>query len=173
MRASPVIFLTSRKWKMPPSSVRQKTLPGSVEERNLPRCQSTTCIVMLWHSKTSGVHFMFWSIQFFHGTRLPINTEGSCGLKACEEGLWLQGCQFDSPHHLGNLWDCRGGAMRGNDSLQPFQPLLLKCPYVRQRSTKWPGWQFAGNAGQLPPNETVRVRGTPPGGQNDEECVSW
>lgn len=63
----------------------------------------------------------------------------------------------------------------GNEkhSLQPFQRLLLKCPYVRQRSTKWPGWQFAGNARQLPPNETVRVRGKPPGGQNDEERVSW
>lgn len=37
----------------------------------------------------------------FHRKKLPINTEGSCGLKACEEGLWLQGCQFDSPNHLG------------------------------------------------------------------------
>ena len=33
-------------------------------------------------------------------------------------------------------------------------------------------WQFAGNAGQLPPNETVRVRGKTPGGQTDEEW-SW
>lgn len=46
--------------------------------------------------------------QVFYRKKLPINMEGSCGLKACQESLWLQGCQFGSTDHLG-LCETMGG----------------------------------------------------------------
>lgn len=43
----------------------------------------------------------------FYRKKLPIKKEGSCAWGLVRKALWLQGCQFDSPDHLGisEMWE--------------------------------------------------------------------
>lgn len=65
----------------------------------------------------------------FDRKKIPINMEGSCGLKACEKGLWLQGCQFDS-RPSGNRGD-------GGGEWETLSPPLNNCCWSGHKASKW------------------------------------
>lgn len=62
----------------------QKIVLGSGEERNLTRCQSTTCIVMLWHFKHLECTLCFDAFSFF----CPEEITNQQSRHLWPEGLW-------------------------------------------------------------------------------------
>lgn len=138
---------------LPVWETRQKIFAGNGEEWNLPRCQSATCIVMLWHFKHLECTLCFEASSFpqeeitnQHGGQLW--PEGSWGrFVTARLPVWL-------PRPSGDMRD--GGGEWETLSPSPLTT-AAEVPICKAASFQMIQWQFPGNTGQLPPNETVYV----------------
>lgn len=86
---------------------RQKILAGSGGERNLPRCQSTTCIVVLWHSKHLECSLCFEASSFLQKEITNQKGRQLC-LRACKGGFVTARLPVWLPRPSGNFWDVGG-----------------------------------------------------------------
>lgn len=121
IRAQTRVFLVNfeptsgTKWKMPLFlcvrvcvwQSRQKILAGSGGERNLPRCQSTTCIVVLWHSKHLECSLCFEGSSFLQKEITNQKGRQLC-LRACKGGFVTARLPVWLPRPSGNFWDVGG-----------------------------------------------------------------
>lgn len=133
----------------------QRILAGSGEDWNLPRCQSTTCIVMLWHFKHLECTLCFEASSFPQDE--ITNQQGG---QLWPEGLWGGVATARLPVWLprpsGNIW--WWGEVNELCSL-PYSTTTAEVPICKAASFQMIQWQFSGNTGQLPQNETVTVCG--------------
>lgn len=121
----------------------QNIFAGSDKKQNLPFCQSTTCIVLLYPFK----HLEFTSClgaSRFSGEKIT-NPQGRQLWSEVLGGEFvrLQGCQVDSLDHLGNIRD-GGGEW---ETLSSLEQLLLRCPSVGQWASKWSCGNSLGTLG--------------------------
>lgn len=83
--------------------------------------------------QTSGVHFMFWSIQFSTGRNYQSTRRAAVAWRLARR---VCDCKVASLTPR-TIWEYVRWGRRMRHTLSSPQQLLLKCPYVRQRASKW------------------------------------
>ena len=121
----------------------QQTLAGSDEEPNPPRCQSTICIVVLWHFKHLECTLCFGSIQFSTGRNYQSSRQA-----AVAPGLVTRVCDCEvASLTLGSIWE---QLSRGRWVRNTLISTAAEGPICTVVSFQIIQWHFSGNTRQLP-----------------------
>lgn len=105
----------------------QKTLAGGDEEQILPCCQSTTCIVMLWHFKHLECTLCFEASSFPQEENYQSTQRAAVAWRLVRR---VCDCKVASLTPQ-TIWEYVRWGSRMRNTLSSPQQLLLKCPYVR------------------------------------------